>query len=639
MDKILIIDDKSRDWRAILTPAGYSVLTAASFESGLQATLDHAPDAIILSVQLPGFDVSLLQQLREKAGERPVILISTRRLEPGLTDAFRYGACSLIVEPFEPQEILTALERALAAPRARRERDEALEKLAQTRRQMERQLQELNALYTIGKTVTAQLDLERVLTEVVEACVYLTRAEEGSLMLLDEASGELYLRAAKNLDQRAAKGLRVRVEDTLLGRVVSTGRPMMLAGSDLHKIKTSYLVRALLMVPLKVPPDRVIGVMGVMNKASERAFTERDMFLLSALADYASIAIENARLFTMAETERSKLDAVLRGTEDAVIALDTDKTVIVCNPAARRIFRLGPPTTGRPLSQVTTNEDLLALFEHLPLPGHPAVSEITLADGSVLQAQVSTIEDLGCVAVMRDITHLKELDRIKSEFVSVVSHDLRSPLTTIRGYVALLPRVGPLNEMQQEFVDKVERSMAAITELIGDLLDIGRIEAGLDQEKEVCRLDAIVQRAVENVQGAVEEKGHTLTVEISPDLQPLLGNPHRLEQVVMNLLSNAIKYTPQAGQITVRVRQEHQYLLLTVSDTGIGIPYDAQPYVFDKFYRVESPETESIPGTGLGLSIVRTIVEKHGGRVWIESAPGKGSTFSVLLPTQQQDHP
>ncbi len=641
-ETILIIDDsaQSRDFltEAALRPAGYKVLAATDLASGLSTALRKSPDAIILSMQLAGeAGLELLKKVRQSGQDIPVVLVSMRRTEPWVAEAFHYGACDFMVKPFDPPELLATLDRALVGARARRERDEMIEKLNQTRRQTERQLQELNALYTMGKTVTAQLNLERVLTEVVEACVYLTRAEEGSLMLLDENTNELYLRAAKNLDQRTTRGLRMRVDDTVLGRVVSTGRPVVLNGSELHKIRTSYLVKALLMVPLKAPPERVIGVLGVTNQVADRPFTERDVFLISAIADYASIAIENARLFTLAEAERGKLEAILRGTEDAVIAVDHERKLLLSNPAARRMFRLEPPAqAGRPLAQVTKNEDLLALFEYLPQPGHPATCEITLADGTILQAQVSMVEDLGCVAIMRDITQLKELDRIKSEFVSVVSHDLRTPLTTIRGYVALLPRVGPLNEMQQGFVDKVERSMASITELIGDLLDIGRIEAGLDQEKQVCRLDTVVQDSVEQVRPSAEEKDHRLIVDINPDLQPLLGNPQRLGQMVANLLTNAVKYTPNNGQITVRLRQERQYLLLSVSDTGIGIPYEDQPYVFDKFYRVESKDTAGIPGTGLGLSIVQTIAQKHGGRVWVESAPEKGSTFSVLLPTQQK---
>ncbi len=637
---ILILDSsvESRDFmvEAILAPAGYATLSAADAESGLQAAQENSPDAVILSMQLPGLaGPDLLDKLRQPGRDLPVILISTRRTETWVVEAFRRGARDLLVKPFEPHELLAALERALAGPRTRRECEKIIEQLNQTRSQSERQLQELNALYNIGKTVTAYLDLEHVLAEIVEACVNLTRAEEGSLMLLDEATNELYLRAAKNLDQRTARGLRVRVNDNLLGRVVNSGRPIMLAGGDAHKIQTSYLVKSLLMVPLKAPPDRVIGVMGVTNKIAGNPFSERDVFLLSALADYAGIAIENARLFTAVETERHKLEAALRGTEDAIVTVDDDKRVILCNPAGRRTFRFEASMIGRPIGEATSLQNLAELFDHFPPPGFPLVSEIAMADGRILQAQLSTVEDLGCVAVMRDITTLKELDRIKSEFVAMVSHDLRTPLTTIRGYVELLARVGPLNDMQTDFVERIERSMVMIIALITDLLNLGRIEAGLDQEKELCHLDLIVQRAVEDVRPSIEEKGQSLSLEIEPDLPPLIGVPARLLQLATNLLTNAIKYTPIRGQLAVALRQERHYLMLTVSDNGIGIPAEDQPHIFDKFYRVNNKETQEVPGSGLGLSIVRTIAEKHGGRVWVESVLGQGSTFSVLLPTQQ----
>jgi len=638
-ETILIVDDsaQSREFliETVLKPHGYTPLECDNLETGVRAAAELAPDLIILAMQTLGFEgAESLRKFRAKGRVIPAILITTRRAEPRTAEMYRAGALDILVKPIEPEEATRAIERALVMVRLRRERDELADKLAQTRRQMEWQLQELNALYTVGRTVTAVLDLEMVLTQVVEAAVYMTRAEEGSLMLLDESSGELYLRAAKNIDQRTARGLRVRVDDSLLGRVIKTGRPVLMAGPDLHKIKTSYLVRSLLHVPLKVAPDRIIGALGVSNKFSDRPFTEHDVFLLSALSDYAAIAIENARLFTAVETERSKLEAVLRGTEDVVLVVDQDKRVLLCNPAARKAFNITVPTlTGRRLEECIHSQPLLDLFKSLPAVGRPARAEVQLADGRTLQAQVSAIEGVGYAAVMQDITHLKELDRIKSEFVSVVSHDLRSPLTTIRGYVELLPRVGPLNQQQLEFVNRVGHSMKTITELIGDLLDIGRIEAGLDQEAEPCQMGIIVQQAIESLKMAAEEKHHTLTWDIAPDLPPVMGNARRLEQVVTNLLSNAIKYTPEGGQIRVTLRPEGTYLMLCVMDNGIGIPLEDQPHVFDKFYRVQSEQTADIGGTGLGLAIVKSVVEKHGGRVWLESTPGQGSTFTVLLPT------
>jgi two-component system phosphate regulon sensor histidine kinase PhoR len=636
----LVIDDNAASRRAVvesvLRPGGYTPMEAESLEAAAQMMTERIPDLILLSALAPGLSGPEALDRLSHNQSLPIILMSARLAGSVAAELPTHGVRDILYKPFEPKMALRAIERVLSEANLRRERDELAEKLAQTRRQMEWQLQELNAFYTVGKTVTAMLDLEQVLSQVVEAATYMTRAEEGSLLLLDETSGDLYLRAAKNLDQRAARGLRVHAQDSLMGRVLKSGRPVRMAGPDLVKIKTAYRVKALLYVPLKVPPERIIGVLGVANRVSGQVFGERDMFLLSALGDFAAVAIENARLFNQVEMERSKLEAVLRGTEDAVIVLNQDKSVLLCNPAARRAFNIELPSiTGRPLSEAVHSQALLDLFARSPAVGRPTRAEVQLADGRTLQAQVSAIEGIGYAAVMQDITHLKELDRIRSEFVSVVSHDLRSPLTTIRGYVELLPRVGPLTPQQTEFVNRVGQSMKTITDLVGDLLDVGRIEAGLDQEFEACHVKAIVQRALEALRMSADEKRHKVRLEAPPDLPPLMGNPRRLEQVVTNLLTNAIKYTPPGGQIQVILKLQGTYLMLRVEDNGIGIPLEDQPHVFDKFYRVQSKDTAEIMGTGLGLSIVKSVVEKHGGRVWVESQPGQGSAFTVLLPTQQ----
>lgn len=232
---------------------------------------------------------------------------------------------------------------------------------------------------------------------------------------------------------------------------------------------------------------------------------------------------------------------------------------------------------------------------------------------------------------MQDITHLKELDRIKSEFVSVVSHDLRSPLTAILGYVELLSRVGPINEAQSEFIRRVQNNVHHIAALINDLLDLGRIEAGFDQEMESYYLSALVRDVVEGVRPTSEEKNQTLELKLAPHLPPNWGNPLRLRQAINNLVGNAIKYTPKGGTVVVETQQEADQIVMRVCDSGVGVPLADQPYIFDKFYRAEAV-ADSHRGTGLGLSIVKSVVERHQGRVWVESELGKGSTFSVVLP-------
>lgn len=244
------------------------------------------------------------------------------------------------------------------------------------------------------------------------------------------------------------------------------------------------------------------------------------------------------------------------------------------------------------------------------------------------------MEGVGYVLMMQDITHLKELDRIKSEFVSTVSHDLRTPLTTIRGYVDLLERVGPLNEQQRIFLERVRKGTSHITELIGDLLDLGRIEAGYDLEMEPLHLERIIDAVVEEFRPLTREKRQELRWKRRP-LPLVRGNPRRLRQVMENLLSNAIKYTQEGGWVAVEAVEEKGHLVVQVADNGIGIPPADQPHVFERFYRVQREETEEIEGTGLGLAIVKSVVEKHGGRIWVESQPGAGSTFTFVLHTME----
>jgi two-component system NtrC family sensor kinase len=426
-----------------------------------------------------------------------------------------------------------------------------------------------------------------------------------------------------------AQRMRLRVTDSIIGRVVQSGRPVMLSGNDL-KVQTSLLVKSLMGVPLIVG-TKVIGVLTVDNQLSSRAFGKHDVHLLNTLADAAAIAIENARLFAAAEQERAKLTTILREMQDVVIVTDDNLHVLLINAAARAALQLDDTAIGQPLNRVIAVQQLLDLFEQRHTEEYVWRADITLSDGRVLQGQLSRLPDVGYGAVLRDVTRLKELDRIKSEFVSIVSHDLRTPLTTIRGYVSLLPRVGPLTEQQHDFVTRVERSMDSIVDLIADLLDIGKIEAGVDWEMTAVPLHAVVREVADRLRANADLHQQTFNVNV-PDLPSVLGNQRRLEQVAANLISNAIKYTPDFGRIDVTLHEDDGFLVLQISDTGIGISLEDQRRIFDKFYRVESEATEQIGGTGLGLSIVKAIVKKHSGRVWVQSALGFGSTFTVLLP-------
>ncbi len=637
-ERVLIIEDSPETQQLlaelVLEPDGYKPIAALDGEEGVRLAVEEQPDLIILDMKLPKLDgLEVLQELRQREVDIPVIFTTVRESAELVVQAFRLGARDYVIKPFGPEEMREAIHRTLAATSLREERDQLTEQLLEANQQLQRQFQELNAIYTIGRSVTSLLDLNRVLNRVVEAAVYVAGAEEGMLLLVSDEGDELYLRAAKDLDEKVARSMRMLVEDSVAGQAIRTDKPVLVT-SESTKVVTGYLAKALLYLPLRVPERGVIGALGVVNRESDRSFSKRDIFLLSALADYAAIAIENARLFEAAEIERTKLETVLREAQEAIIVVDEENCVLLCNTAAHVALDVDEAAVlHRPVAEAIPSHTLREIFVQIGKTGRPVHSEVSLEDGRTFNAQLTPIEGVGRVLVMQDITHLKELDRIKSEFVSAISHELRTPMTNIIGYVELLPRVGSLDAQQQEFIKRARESMRTITELINYLLDIDRVEAGLDLEMEPCDLAQIVEEAVKDIRPRIEKDKKQELRWQPPEALPLVhGNPYRLRQVMDNLLGNAVKYTQEGGWIAVTVEEDDDHVIVHVADNGIGVSPARQPYIFDKFYRVESEESLDVAGTGLGLAIVKTVIEKHNGRVWVESGPEAGSVFSFILP-------
>jgi two-component system NtrC family sensor kinase len=315
--RILIIDDRRENIvflaNNILRPKGYDVITAMDGEKGLHKALEEKPDLIIMDLRMPkmnGFE--MLSALREKQCHIPVILTTFHGSESVAIRAFRMGIKDYVIKPYTVEEMEGAITRALGEGRAE-EKVPLREGIREINQQLERRVRELSTLHDIGRAVTSLLDLEKVLNRVVEAAVFLTGAEEGFLLLVDQETEELYMRAAKGLSQRQARSFRVKVEDSLSGQVITTGKPIMVSSAqdqEKFKLKTDYLVKSLLHVPLKLRGE-VIGVLSVHNRVSSEAFTDNDLRTLTTLAGYAAVAIENARLYQSMEEKAQQLSQIL----------------------------------------------------------------------------------------------------------------------------------------------------------------------------------------------------------------------------------------------------------------------------------------------------------------------------------------
>ncbi len=368
------------------------------------------------------------------------------------------------------------------------------------------------------------------------------------------------------------------------------------------------------------PPLRTEEIVAAVERSLERA---------RRIGDWVRGEVKR----TTASLQRQviEFDTIFTNIGDGVIILDRQARIIIINQTACQAFGVAAESVfGQPVARAIPHPDLLSLLAR-PAGNGLKYHEINFDDGRVLNAHYAAVPNIGFAITLQDISYLKELDRIKSDFVHTVSHDLRSPLTSVLGYAELVGRTGPLNDHQREFMARLQASIQNITSLVNDLLDLGRLEAGFDARREIVQLENIIGYALDVLSGQTQARNQTVHFEAQPNLPPLKANPLRLRQMLDNLIGNAIKYSPPGGQIEIGLRAEEGQVILRVRDNGPGIPLTDQPHIFDKFYRGENVP-EGVPGSGLGLAIVKSIVDNHQGRIWVESALGQGSTFFVVLP-------
>lgn len=382
-----------------------------------------------------------------------------------------------------------------------------------------------------------------------------------------------------------------------------------------------------------------LGTLGLLYTASgkEETLSNDQLRIFSLIVSQISATVENARLFQQIEQERARLIAILTSSTDAVLVVDSNGRIVLDNPAARKVMNASGSQSGRLLAESTDNETLVELFDGAMQGGKrtgeiPLLSESRTYFANLSPVAVGEGDIIGWVATMQDVSHFKELDQLKSDFVHTVSHDLRSPLAGILIATKMLLQMGSFSEQEREFLVNIEQRVGGMSQLIDDLLDVGKIEAGIDMEMEPYPLAPIINEVVQLFRAQAELKSIELISEVESSLPLVMANPVRMRQVMNNLLSNGIKYTPEGGQVKIKAHQKEGEVHIQVIDTGVGIPAADQPRIFEKFYRVRGEHVASIKGTGLGLAITKGIVEKHHGRVWLESVFGEGTTFTVALP-------
>jgi signal transduction histidine kinase len=509
--------------------------------------------------------------------------------------------------------------------------------LERTTNDIRSRMRELHALEEGLRVITSTLSLDEVLNQIVDSTVQMLGPARVQGMALSLLNGDAFDHRCFISDGDGAYPWAT----PLARRTLRQEAPLIIGDAGLDAELEGAMVgglRAALCVPLFFGEGPARGALTVVSRMSA-AFSSSDARHLTALAIQAGIAIHNAEMHSQLRRQQRLLGAVVRDINDGLVVVDARGAIVLTNPIGREL--LGGATTAMPVK-----DQLLALAASMRAEQTPMLTyELRVAgqeleSETVYQAFASQVrQDDGqeplVAIVLHDITAQKVEERTRTEFISMVSHELRNPLNSLNGFikVVLQGRAGALTPLQHEFLEIADGQVEQLKGRIAELLEFNRLEAGrLALDPKWNDLPLLVSATVTRLHLQAEQSGLTLTNTVADDLPECFFDSERIGQVLTNLIENAIKATPPGGSITVRSELHDSEVWLRICDTGVGIPASELGKVFQRFYRVHNRTSSQGNHLGLGLAICQQIVEGHKGRIWVESEEGRGSCFSFALP-------
>lgn len=570
-------------------------------------------------------------------------------------------------------QVAVALQNAQLFGRARRLTEDLEIRVTERTQELELEHERTETLLGIITELSASLDMDIVLNRTLGLINKITGAEHSTIILANPADASLMRRASLGYTNPVPEGgeeTMLALNQGLAGWVISHREPALIPDvlqDDRWIAQSTTEHRSAIAVPLMLGAEALGALMLFHRQVNQ--FSGHHLDLIEAAAKQIAVALNNAQLYHLIrdqaerlggmlrsqQIEASRLLAILEAVADGVLVTDSRGEISVFNASAELILNMtSDEVVGKSLENFTglfgkagqvwmeTIRDWSS--DHgVHRAGETFSEEIHLEDHRVVAVNLAPVssphEFLGTVSIFRDITHLVEVDRLKSEFVATVSHELRTPMTSIKGYVdiLLMGAAGQLSEQQFTFLKVVQTNTERLNILVNDLLEVSRIEAG----KIALGLQAMDVAVVANdiitdykLRAQEDKRAFTLTVDQEFKPPMVSGDPERVRQILDNLVSNAYNYTPTGGRIVIRFKREGRFVQIDVKDNGVGISPEDQDRIFERFFRGEAPLVSAIAGTGLGLSIVQYLVQLHGGRIWLDSRgiPGDGTTFSFTLP-------
>ena len=534
-------------------------------------------------------------------------------------------------------------------------------------------------LAEVSKVLSSTLDYQEMLANISRQVV--PQLADWFAVDLVDAQGNFELIELAHKDPEQVRWARALRERYPVDPNASTGAPQVVrTGQCEHypEITDEMLVAAakneeelaiarqngytsIVIVPL-IARGKTLGVMTFVATESGRRYDKRDVALAEEVGRRAGVALDNARLHREVGQARDQLDIILQGVADGIIVYGPDGQIIYANEAAvqmtgyasvQDMLRTLPPHGI--VSGYEIVDEQGQSIPHSQLPHVRVFAGEREAQATIGYTRVGTgqperwslvksrpvyderREIALVITIIHDITVRVELERRKDEFISMTSHELKTPVTSLKGFTNVLQRrlIKLADEQGLHYLTRIDAQLNKLTKLISDLLDVSRMQTGkLAFQIESFDLDTLVHETVENVQAATTT--HQFFVEGRTDAR-MFGDKDRLGQVFINLLTNAVKYSPRANKVLVHLSRDHEQAIVSVQDSGIGIDEAHQQNIFERFYQVADPEEKTYPGLGIGLYISREIVERHHGRIEVQSRKGEGATFSVILPLPQKE--
>ncbi len=681
--KILVVDDEERmcqSMQALLSQEGYDVATTLNGREAIKRAEKERFDLVITDLRMSPLDgIKVLEGIKRVSPQTLIVILTAYATLNSAIEAISKGAYDYLMKPVEFPDLKKTVERGMEKLQWERDQRKLMAELQEKNTLLAQRLKELDAVYEASTSLISVLKLEDSLKRIVNLAADVLGAKLGSLMILDEKEGVLTIKAAKGLEEEIVRETRQRVEGSISGWVAQRGEPLLVedieSDSRFRRLnREKYETKSLLSVPLKVK-GKTLGVLNMNNKYSGQPFNQSDLRLLSTFGSQAALAIENAALFEESRKRITELSILYRIASNLPSAENRESMALMVYLALKEIMNvegcywfqgrggnlqlvltcregeiIPSPSVVLRLEEGLTAEDLSQRAGELLASQGLLPSEVkgSFALPLTIKGQLQGVFSLSAPEeiserekkltsiLVSQATSLYETQSailsagqlmIMGQLVSEITHDLKQPLTSMRGTLQMLKQRWDSLPSKDEYLDHLENDIIRMSDLVKELLQFSNPQEYARQLREI---KPIIEKTLELVKGELQASGIKAEVISPPDLPSLPLNENEILQALINIILNSIQAMPSGGRLKIELkglqRRGRNYLGIGISDTGEGIPTADLDHIFDRYF------TTKDGGTGLGLSIVKRIIAAHQGEIEVKSGRGEGTTFNIYLP-------